>query len=591
MEKENDIFDQPSKIQNMNYLFDEEEATRDLRNTTGEPPRQRPASASRKPRSSQGSQTASRPAQDRVQKLMTEESPDLTEEAVSGIQAEFATPYRQSQPRTARRVSESNRTQAARPRQAQPRRTRPEDGQQPRQAQPRQAQPRQAQPRQAQPRQAQPRQAQPRQAQAGQTRSGQARQRQTQPGQAQSGQYRPSDSGSRPRSNSANGSRPSGYSNDRRVNRSSAAPSRKRKKGSSGFKKFILIYSALLLVVLIVGTIVFSSFLNSLEKSQPSNIAAQVAESLSSGKAASYLESNEDLINSFGDPSDMISQFAQNVQGVEQLSYIENSDYRADAPSYNITSNGDTIAKITLEKTGSGSFGLSKWGIASIDIADYMDTQSFEFLAPLGTTITINGVELDEKYLTGKESIPENLSIAAKYVNIPSYLTYKVSGIPGNPQISAKDAAQNELALTSTADKYVAGTETTQEFIDSVDPLVNQTLENWGRHFINMGDNLSAYMIEGSDWYTYIFGGPDMDPIMTSFYEYESIADYEFTEKSTSNYIRYSDDCFSVDVHYKMRVDFNNDRMSDDNQQLDATWVFITQNNGQDWYLVDCIYK
>ena len=352
-----------------------------------------------------------------------------------------------------------------------------------------------------------------------------------------------------------------------------------------------MVYCAILLVVLIVGTIIFSSFLNNLEKSQPSNIASQIAADLSGSNAASYLTSKKDLVNCFGDPTDMINQFAQKVEGVKQLSYIENSDYRADAPSYNITADGNTVAKVTLAQVGSGSFGLSKWDVATIDIADYMDTQSFEFLAPKGTTITINGVELDDTYLTGEEGIPEDLQIAAKYVKIPSYLTYKVAGIAGTPEITAKDLSGNDLAFTVTKDKYVAGSATTQEFIDSVDPLVNQTLENWGRHFINMGDNLSAYMIEGSDWYTYIFGGPDMDPIMTSFYEYESIADYQFTEKSTSNYIKYTDDCFAVDVHYKMKVDFTTDQMSDNNQQLDATWIFITQNGGQDWYLVDCIYK
>ena len=166
-----------------------------------------------------------------------------------------------------------------------------------------------------------------------------------------------------------------------------------------------------------------------------------------------------------------------------------------------------------------------------------------------------------------------------------------MSGFANQPQVVAKAADGSDLGVSVTSDTIVCQSATSQEFIDSVDGLVNNAISAWGRHFINMGGNLRAYILEDCDYYGYIFGSDTMDPIYTAFYEFESIADYEFTEKSASNYIRYSSDCFTVDVKYQMRVDFTTDRMSDTNQKLDATWVFITQNGGQDWYIVDCIYK
>lgn len=562
MDKENDIFEQPSKVQNMNYLFEEEEITApEPKPAQSSAPsdgaeRRRPASSQRprpqqgngqqrRPRPSNGTPSQRpRPSQERAPRRGTEDPASNAPETDSS--------FRQPQARTANRVTDANRAQTRRPSQAQPRRVRPEDARQPRQARPSQAQP-------------------------AQTRSNASR-----------------NSSSRSQNGASGRSRDSYDS--RRVNRpassSKGGGTRNPKKKSSGFKKFLLIYSAILLVILIVGMIIFGSFLKSLESNQPSNIAADIALSLSADKAQAYLEEHEDMINCFGEPKDLIAQFASEIAGKEPLSFIENKDYRADAPSYNITtSDGTTVAKVTLEKAGSGSFGLSTWKVAAIDIADFMDTNTFNFLAPHGSTITINDTPLDDKYQVGEEGIPEQLKTASKYVTIPNYITYKIAGIAGDPKISAKDANGKELALTSTDDTLVAGSETTQEFIDSVSPIVEGTLNAWGRHFINMGGNLSAYMLEGSDWYTYIFGGPDMDPIMTAFYEYESIANYEFTEKSIQDYIRYTDDCFTVDVHYKMKIDFTTDQMSDDNQQLNATWVFITQNNGQDWYLVDCIYK
>ncbi len=364
-----------------------------------------------------------------------------------------------------------------------------------------------------------------------------------------------------------------------------------RKRRKSGFKKFLLIYSAILLVILIAGMIIFGSFLKSLEKNQPSRIASEIAENFTESRVTGYLEKHKDELNSFGDPAPLISECAESLSGKGQASYIENKDFRADEPSYNITVDGKTVCKATLGKNGKAGFGLDKWKIKSLDIADYLETGAYEIEVPEGTVITINGEEVGDRFRISDAQIPETLRNASQYVNIPKFVTYKVAGVAQDPQISAKDRSGNELSITAAGNKYVAGASTDTEFTDSVYPLVDKALDAWGRHFINMGGNLSAYMLEGSEWYGFIFGSDEMDPIMTSFYEYESIDNYEFTEKTISNFIRYTDDCFTVDVKYKMRIDFNDNRMSDDNQQLDATWTFITQNDGKDWYIIECTYK
>lgn len=365
---------------------------------------------------------------------------------------------------------------------------------------------------------------------------------------------------------------------------------KKSGKKKSGFKKFILIYSAILLVILIAGLIVFSSFIAKYEKNQPSNLVASIAKDLSGGNAKSFLKAHADKINCLENVDNIIDKCASNLEG-KQVSYIENSDYRADAPSFNLTADNQVVAKVTLEKSEKGSFGLHSWKIASLDITSYLgDTLTYKILAPEGSTITVNGTELTDKYITTKAGVPPQLETAAQYVNIPNYVTYTVSGFTSAPTVSAS-ANGSALEITQTSDTFVCGTSTSQEFISSVSPLVEKAIDAWGRHFINYGGNLRAYILENSDWYGYIFGSDTMDPIYTSFYEFESIADAYFTEKSATNYIRYTPDCFTVDVKYQMQIDFTTDAMSDNNQKLDATWVFITLNGGEDWYIVDCIYK
>lgn len=363
------------------------------------------------------------------------------------------------------------------------------------------------------------------------------------------------------------------------------------KKRKSKFGKFLLIYCAALAVIVIIGLIVFNSFMKKVEDNQPSNKVAGIVKELSGGKAASYLKSNSDMIKCLENVDTIIEQSAANMDG-KQLSYIENSDYRAEAPSYNITADGQIVAKVTLGKDKKGAFGLQSWKLTALDVASYVpNTLSYSIMAPEGATVYVNGTELSDTYKVADSGIPENLQTAAKYVSIPSFVTYKVSGFANAPTVTAKGTDGSDLGISQTSNAVVCGTTTTQEFVDSVSGLVDRAIDAWGRHFINMGGNLSAYILDECDYYAYIFGSDTMDPIYTAFYEFESIADYSFTEKSASNYIRYTADCFTVDVKYQMQVDFTTDRMSDTNQKLDATWVIITRNGGEDWYIVDCIYK
>ena len=364
----------------------------------------------------------------------------------------------------------------------------------------------------------------------------------------------------------------------------------KKLKRMSGFKKFIIIYSAALLVILIVGMIIFNSFIKNYETNQPVNLISQITAALSKD-ASAYLNANKDSINCLENVEDIIAKTSETMTG-NQVSFIENSSYRAEAPSYDLTIDGKVIAKVTFEKDSAGAFGLSSWKVKVLDVAQYLpDTLNYSILAPEGAKITVNNKPIDDSYKIKDAAVPEHLAIASKYVNIPSYVTYKISGFTSFPTLTATDANGTALEVSSSSDTFVVGTQTTQEFINSVSLTVEDALENWARHFIHMGDDLWAYMLEGSEWYSYIYGGPDMDPILTSLYEFESISNFEFTEKSATNYIRYTTDCFSVDVKYKMKIDFNNGYMSDENQQLDATWIFITQDGGANWYLIDCIYK
>lgn len=564
MDRENDLLEQSANIRKEGAAASSDaRRVRQVRpRTPGEAPSRAAQASAARP-----AQTSARTAQTSARSVQTSDRPTQSSDARPARTSTGERPVRTSSSARPVRSAQASttaprRTSAATPRTANPSQV---QGKTPTQAAPRKVKPqdasvRSAAPKQAEPRQAAPRQVTPRQANARGTSSRQSV-RTAVDGGGRGGNVR-----------------------------TSASSGRGNKNRRSGFKKFILIYSAILALILIVGLLVFNSFIKKYEDNQPSNMVAGIVKQLNSNPA-SFLKSHSDQIKCLENVDTIIDESVAQMEG-KQISFIENSDYRAESPSYNITADGQIIAKVTLGKDSKGAFGLHSWKLTALDVASYVpNTLSYNILVPEGATISINGTELTDAYKVKDAAVPETLQTASKYVSVPTFETYKVSGFANQPQVTAKAADGSDLGVSITSDTIVCQATTSQEFIDSVDGLVNNAISAWGRHFINMGGNLRAYILEDCDYYGYIFGSDTMDPIYTAFYEFESIADYDFTEKSASNYIRYSSDCFTVDVKYQMRVDFTTDRMSDTNQKLDATWVFITQNGGQDWYIVDCIYK
>lgn len=570
MDRENDIFDQPSKVRKMNMTNDEAPQRR-VRNVSQADPR----SAS--------------PAPARNARQMAQAPQGQMRRRPEGAQSAPARPQRSaaSATRPAQSATPSGRPASAnRPQRSAASNARPAQGTAPA-ARPAQSAPRKAALSNTQP--SRPVSSQQRPAPQERQSAPNAQSVRQAATNAQTAARQAAMKAQSARQNAPSKAQPAPSERTDSV-RTQDRPQRGGKK-KSGFKKFILIYSAILLVILVAGLIVFNSFIKKYEDNQPTNVIASIVDDFQKGKAASFLNSHSDKIQCLENVDTIIDQAVSGIDG-KQISFIENKDYRADSPSYNVTADGNIIAKITLGKDSKGAFGLSSWKVTGLDIASFVpNTLSYNILTLENSKVSINGTELSDTYKVSDAGIPTQLETASKFVQVPNFVTYKVSGFTNPPSVTATGSDGSALGVSQTSNSFVCGTTTTQEFIDSVSGLVDHAIEAWGKHFINMGGGLSNYILDGCDYYGYIFGSDTMDPIYTSFYEFESIADYEFTEKSATNYIRYTENCFTVDVKYQMRVDFTTDRMSDNNQKLDATWVFITQNGGQDWYIVDCIYK
>ena len=373
-----------------------------------------------------------------------------------------------------------------------------------------------------------------------------------------------------------------------------AAESRKQAKSSGKKKmgkwgKFLIILSAALLVILVVGCIIFNSFLKKYEEGQHSNVAASVVKEFSTSSSLnSYLKKNADKINCLEDFDNLVEDYTASLDG-KKISYVYDAASTADSPKYNITADGTVVAKVTMEKDGKGAFGLTKWKVGKLDVTSFIPgAKSYNILVPEGSTVTVNGTVLDESYITG-EGIPEVLKGSVDFIqNPPSFTTYTVSGFTRTPDVTAVDASGSSVNLSESENTFMAGQAADQDFIDEVKPICERGLESWATYFIYMSHNLDLYILEDSEVYKFIFGGDDYDPINPWLYNWEQIVDYDFSEFEVSNFVKYADDCFTCDVKYHLDITFSEAGMSDDNQELDATWVWVA--DGDSWSISDVIY-
>ena len=361
---------------------------------------------------------------------------------------------------------------------------------------------------------------------------------------------------------------------------------RKKKK----FKRLYLTFVAILVVLLIIGSILFSSYLASFENGQPSHIAETIAARYSDQQGIiDFINANADKTDITDNVSLVAQTYATNIAG-KKISFRENNDFRPESPSYDITADGSIVAKVSLISDGTGSFGSPKWKISSLKIGEYLpDALTVTIEAPSGSTVKVNGSVLDSSKIVSS-GVPEILSNSLQFLaETPQYDTYKMSGLLSDPTVEVTDASGTPLNVTRSDDRFVASTPADQAFIDSVEQRVYDAIENYATYFIHMSFELSNYIVYGSDLYSYIFGSDTMDPIMTALYMFEDIDHYEFAERSASNYVKYADDCFTVDIKYALDMYFTDPTFEDDNHNMDATWVFVIEPLDGSWCISDII--
>ncbi len=357
----------------------------------------------------------------------------------------------------------------------------------------------------------------------------------------------------------------------------------KKFKSLSRFKRGMIIYLVVALILLIIGFIWFYSFISSYEKSMPANTMKELQSNFTTENIEDFLSDYISEDTSF-DSIDLVMDEYKELIKDKEITYREDVDYRESEPVYDVLADGMTVARITMGKEES-KIGFDKWKVEYVYFTEYIpDTLDVDISAPEGTVIMVNGIEVGEQYITQESGTPEILEDVEEFLDeIPSTAIYNIKGLLEEPEVTAKDAQGNSLEVFSGQGTYSVGYGADDDFIASVEGHVEDVIEAYGVYFINKGTGLTNYLLPNSQL------AEDISLTVTAFYLNSKVTGYYFSSKEISNFVRYSEDCFTCDIYYKLDVSFISDAYKDDNQYADATWVFIKENGK--WYLSYCQNK
>lgn len=351
----------------------------------------------------------------------------------------------------------------------------------------------------------------------------------------------------------------------------------------SRFKKGMIIYIGVAFVLLVIGFIWFYSFIASYEKSMPANKMKDVQMYFTEEEIENFLSDYVTEENCFDSVDTVINEFKNLIAGKE-ITYREDSSYRESEPVYLILADNEPVAKITMAKEDS-KIGFDRWGIEYIYVTDYFpEAINATISAPEGTIVKVNGKTVTEQYVTQENGIPEILAGVEEYLDeIPSTTIYEINGLLEEPEVTAEDLDGNQLEVFAGEGSYSVGYGADSEFIASVEDRIDTVIESYGLYFINKSSTLNNYLLPDSQL------AEDISLTVTGFYLNSKVTGYSFSSREISNIVRYSENCFTCDIYYKLDMTFVSDAYHDDNQYANATWVFIKENGK--WYLSYCQNK
>ena len=360
-----------------------------------------------------------------------------------------------------------------------------------------------------------------------------------------------------------------------------------QEKSSIGFWAFYILF-----ILVLVGLWIY--FLNGVikkdlaiyEAAQPSHVMEEVVSKIQSGDLSSmnFAESS----SRFESPDIYKEAFESAIAGKE-ITFKENaSSYDAQAPVFDIYADDAHIATVNIKSVSSKQLmfilSVQEWEVASVSPIYETGSEEIVIQIPDTYTASVNGIPVDERELVGEPEDFKEFEIAAAYTDVPKKLTYAVSGLMSVPDVEVVDAEGNAANVEVDGNTYTAtftGGEVPADIAESA--LTNaKNISD-----IYAGDRTLGSMRGLFPTDSYLI------PLFESYinhdlWMYSGHTAPTYSEEETSNYIRYNDSFYSVDVSY-LKTMYLPKRNMTANDRTHNTYYYALVDGK--WLVVDMISK
>lgn len=208
-----------------------------------------------------------------------------------------------------------------------------------------------------------------------------------------------------------------------------------RKRNKDNFWKIYTVCTILAVILLVCGFMIFHSYMEAYEASQPHTVVEEYLSSLKNDDVSAMVGSAVDKLElGYEKREDYVSHLAGSVDA-SKLTYRKNMVYySADAPVFSLVSDNREIIRLKLKAGEKGGFGFGTWKLddAWIPIDGVTaGAKEYKVYVPHGSTLSVNGLTPN----VTSESIDYPMSSALEATVLPKCDLYELGTMYNAPAL------------------------------------------------------------------------------------------------------------------------------------------------------------
>lgn len=383
------------------------------------------------------------------------------------------------------------------------------------------------------------------------------------------------------------------------------------KKGKSKFKKFLIVYTVILVICMMAFLWYVADSLMKYEANQIDNYMEsainKIIKDSVTGKIEEYIDVSEMKISEFEKNETTISQGFEELFINNKITYKLNEESKSEEKLiYNIYANEELILEVELngsqKENRLGLLTFEKWKIEKITSKMENGLYTCNILVPNNYSVYINDQKLSEGQM--KEKVQEDgLEQISKYVEIPYVVKYEITNLLKQPNVKILDENNKnvECKFEGNTISEILEFEKIENAEDAVvmiknKPDIMQVAKNWSLYLtddlsgrLHGFYNINKYLIKDSEIYKYAYNwatGVDI-----TFVSSHTLENPRFTDEVIKNFEIYNENAFSCEVYLQKNMRLKSGKRIEDKMHEKMYFAYYddTQDNidNPTWKLVN----